>query len=134
MWEQVQDTTIKVLFVAATLTLIVSFFSDKNKSWYEAASIYAACLFIALFASTCDYVKEKQYLKLHDEIRNEEVSVVRGQYGLSQPSKVVNLVVGDIILVETGMRVPADCVLVDGMDITCDESIYNDNRESVVVK
>lgn len=79
-------------------------------------------------------MKEKQYLKLHDEIRNEEVSVIRGQYGLSQPCKVVDLVVGDVINIETGMRIPADCVLIDGMDITCDESLYNEDREVIVAK
>jgi calcium-translocating P-type ATPase len=123
-----------VLFIAATLTLVIGFFSEKDNAWVEGASIYFACAFIALFASSCDYMKEKQYLKLHDEIRNEEVNVIRGQYGLSQPCKVHNLVVGDVIHVEAGMRIPADCVLVDGMDITVDESMYNEDRESIVPK
>jgi P-type Ca2+ transporter type 2C len=38
------------------------------------------------------------------------------------------LVVGDIILIETGMRLPADCILLDGMDITADETMYNEGR------
>ena len=66
-------------------------------------------------------MKDRQYLKLYDEILNEEVNVVRGQYGLSQPCKVCDLVVGDIILIEAGMRIPADCMLLDGMDITVNE-------------
>lgn len=32
------------------------------------------------------------------------------------------------------MRIPADCVLLDGMDIEVDESMYNENRESLVQK
>jgi magnesium-transporting ATPase (P-type) len=87
-----------------------------------------------LFTTSCDYLKEKQYLKLFDEIRNQEVSVVRGQYGLSQPSLVSDLVVGDIVLIETGMRIPADCILLDGMDITADESTYNEGRPISVAK
>lgn len=83
-----------------------------------------ACLFITTLSSLCSWGKEKQYLKLHDEIKNEEVSVIRGQYGLSQVSKVSDIVVGDIILVEAGMRIPADCFLIEGMDITCDETMY----------
>lgn len=79
-------------------------------------------------------MKEKQLIKLYDSVRDEEVSVVRGQYGLSQPCKVLDLVVGDIILVETGMRIPADCILIDGMDIVCDESIYNEDRELLAPK
>jgi hypothetical protein len=49
----------------------------------EGVSIMLACLFITSVASLCNWGKEKQYLKLHDEILNEEVAVVRGQYGLS---------------------------------------------------
>ncbi len=37
---------------------------------------------------------------------------------------VTNLVVGDIILIEAGMRIPADSILIDGMDITVDETMY----------
>jgi magnesium-transporting ATPase (P-type) len=33
-------------------------------------------------------------------------------------------VVGDVILIEAGMRIPADCILIDGMDITVDETMY----------
>lgn len=32
------------------------------------------------------------------------------------------------------MRIPCDCVLLDGMDITVDESIYNEDRECIVPK
>ena len=42
--------------------------------------------------------------------------------------KAYDLVVGDIILVETGMRIPADCILIDGIDITVDEAVYCENR------
>lgn len=63
-----------------------------------------------------------------DEILNEEVNVIRGYSGLSMSCKVVDLVVGDIIIVETGMRIPADCILVSGQDITVDEGIYHEGR------
>ena len=133
---QFDDTTLRVLLVAATLTMIIGYV-DKDyslKGCIEGASIYFAVAFIALFASSFDYLKEKQYIKLYDEIRNEEANAVRGQYGLSQPCKVFNLVVGDIILIEAGMRMPADCVLLDGQDITIDESIYNEDRELIASK
>jgi P-type E1-E2 ATPase len=100
----------------------------------EGASIFFAVAFISLFAASNDYAKEKQFLKLHDAIRNEEVNVIRGQYGLSMSTKVFDLVVGDIVLIETGMRIPADCVLIEGLDITVDEGVYFEGRESIVRK
>lgn len=65
------------------VSLIVGYFNDKGGAWMEGVSIMLACLFITSVASLCNWGKEKQYLKLHDEILNEEVAVVRGQYGLS---------------------------------------------------
>jgi len=129
--------------VAATLTLVIGLFAGSRETedsgssgyeWVEGASIYFAVAFIAIFSASCDYMKEKQFLKLHDEVRNQEVSVVRGQYGLSQPVFTSEIVVGDIILIETGMRIPADCLLLDGMDITADETIYNEGRPMINAK
>jgi magnesium-transporting ATPase (P-type) len=40
-------------------------------------------------------------------------------------------VVGDILLVEAGMRIPADCILIEAMDLTVDEALYHEDRETV---
>jgi magnesium-transporting ATPase (P-type) len=71
---------------------------------------------------------------LHDAIRNEEVNVIRGQYGLSMTQKVHDVVVGDVIIIEQGMRIPADCILFEGIDVTVDETIYHENRETIIKK
>ena len=34
------------------------------------------------------------------------------------------MVVGDIITIEAGSKIPADCILLEGMDVSCDESMY----------
>ena len=31
-------------------------------------------------------------------------------------------VVGDVIILKSGIEIPADCILLDGIDISCDES------------
>jgi hypothetical protein len=71
--------------VAAVLTTLIGyFFSTSSSDTIEGISIFFAIALITGFASATNYMKEKQFLKLHDEIKNEEVSVIRGQYGLSQ--------------------------------------------------
>lgn len=47
---------------------------------------------------------------------------------------IYDLVVGDIIILETGARVPADCLLVEGQDLSIDESFYNQNEIRAVKK
>lgn len=113
------------MLIAATLTLLVGLFSDKENQWVEGVSIYAAVLLILFFSSSNEHLREKQFLKNYKEIIDEECMVVRGQYGTAVEIKCVDLVVGDIIQVETGMKVPADCIIIEGTDITVDESIYH---------
>jgi hypothetical membrane protein len=48
-----------VLLIAATLTLLIGLFSEKEYQWVEGASIYFAVAFIAIFTSACDLLKEK---------------------------------------------------------------------------
>jgi P-type E1-E2 ATPase len=90
--------------------------------------------FITFFSATTNYFKEKQFLKLYEEIKQEEVSVIRGQSGLSQPVRVFDVVPGDVVIVEAGSRVPADCLLIDGLDITVDEGMYHEDRVTIVKK
>lgn len=63
-------------------------------------------------------------------MKDEDTAVIRGKYGATQSVNIYKLVVGDIILLETGARVPADCILVEGQDISVDESFYDrdDNK------
>ena len=42
-----------------------------------------------------------------------------------------DLVVGDVIKIEAGMRIPADCVLIEGTDIATDESAMTGEPEQV---
>lgn len=49
---------------------------------------------------------------------------------------MTDLVVGDIIDINQGDRVPADCILIEEMNVTVDQSIYNfeDNEGEYVFK
>jgi high-affinity K+ transport system ATPase subunit B len=47
---------------------------------------------------------------------------------------VSDVVVGDIIIIETGMRIPADCIMLEGMDVTVNESPYFEDREAIAPK
>ena len=65
---------------------------------------------------------------------NEKITVLRGQYGTSQSILVSELVVGDIILLQAGDRVPADCFLIQEMDMTVDEKLYYSDKHDYAVK
>ena len=52
------------------------------------------------------------------------VTVYRGSFGNTTDIPVRELVVGDIVQIKQGDRVPADCLLVEEMNITIDQSLY----------
>ena len=60
--------------------------------------------------------------------------MIRGKYGATQSVNAYSLVVGDIVLLEAGNRVPADCILIEGEDFEVDENYYVDGPDPVVVK
>ena len=74
---------------------------------------------------------ERQLWKLVSSASVDKVAVFRGGEGLTQTIDVPDLVVGDIIKIEQGMKVPADCLLLHGIDISCDESAMTGEIEHV---
>jgi magnesium-transporting ATPase (P-type) len=129
LWDQFDERYIQILLVFATVSLVVSIFTKSenganSKKWLEAISIYFAVLFAAMVQTFCDWGKEKQFLRLQNEIQNEKVTVLRGQYGTSQTVLSKDLVVGDIVLLNQGDRVPADCILVQEMDMHVDQQSF----------
>ena len=58
-------------------------------------------------------------------MQNQKVTVLRGQYGTTQEILQTDLVVGDVVMLQAGDRVPADCLLIEEMDMFVDQSYYN---------
>lgn len=86
-------------------------------------------MFAAVISAACDYYKERQILSLKDEINSQEVTVFRGAFGNSVSIPIREIVVGDVVSIHAGDRVPADCVLLEEMNITIDESLYFNSKD-----
>ena len=112
------------LAVAAFFVLISKMILDPATGWIEGVSIYMAILLIVSFSAWNDWMKDRQFVKLQGYVKDEDIAVIRGKYGATQSVNIYKLVVGDVILLETGSRIPADCILLEGYDITVNESYY----------
>lgn len=88
--------------------------------WEGISIILVAVLLIAIIAGT-DYLKDKKYIELSSNIKEESVPVIRGKLGATQTISVWDIVVGDVVLLETGASVPADCLLIAAKDLQVDE-------------
>jgi P-type E1-E2 ATPase len=88
--------------------------NDYKWGWVPGVSIYIAIFIIVTITSANDWVKDKLFVNLQSRIKDEDIAVIRGKYGATQSVNVFKLVVGDIVLLETGSRIPADCILIEG--------------------
>ena len=124
--EQLEDRLIQALLILGALTVFTGFADSIAWGWLEGFSIFVAVGFLVSVAAWNDYEKDKQFLSLLGELKDEEIIAIRGKRGETQGVNVFDLAVGDIVLLETGCRIPADCVLLTGMDVVANEGKYND--------
>lgn len=71
-----------------------------------------AIFLIAIIAVT-DYLKDQKYIELSKNIKEENVPVIRGKLGATQSISVWDVVVGDVVLLQTGASVPADALIIE---------------------
>lgn len=132
-FEALKDKVLILLSVAAVVSLALGLYEtfgsgteydDEGKAipkvdWVEGVAIIVAIVIVVVVGALNDYQKERQFAKLNAKKEDYDVVVIRN--GEEKMISINDLLVGDLINVETGDVVPADAVLVDG-DIECDES------------
>lgn len=123
-----------MLLAVATFSFFVSLFSSEPNGWLTGVSIYIAVFFMTLISTVCNYGKENQFKNLLAQIHAEQATVIRGQYGVSSQIPVSDIVVGDILLLQQGDRVPADCLLIQEMDMTVNEKEFFPEQTHFAVK
>ena len=131
--ESLGDPIIKILLIALGIKIV---FLIKSFDWYETIGIIIA-IFLASFISTIsEYGSEKAFKRLQDEASKSKCRVKRNNKVFE--INIDDVVVGDIVLVSSGDKIPADGTLIEGK-ISVDESIltgetkekYKDINDSI---
>jgi len=95
---QFEDTWVQALLVLSLVAFICSFFTkDDPYAWMIGPTIVCVLLIAGLVQSLCDYVREKQIVRLCTEIQREKSNVLRGQYGVATTVLAEDLVIGDVL-------------------------------------
>ena len=127
--EKYEDPIIRILLVAAAVSLVLAFVEND---FVETIGIILA----VLFATTVGFYFERDAARKFNVLtalgEEQPVKVVRNEAVQSskfkvQSSKVIEIprrevVVGDLVIVETGDEVPADGLLIEATDLQVDES------------
>ena len=113
------DPIIKILLIALAIKTVFLF---KNFDWYETIGIVIAILLASLISTISEYGSEQAFEKLQEEVSKISCKVIRN--GKKQEISVKDVVVGDIVSLESGDKVPADGIVIKGR-ISVDESSLN---------
>ncbi|KAG2453047.1 hypothetical protein HYH02_002382 [Chlamydomonas schloesseri] len=123
VWEVVQDPILILLIAAAAVSTILgaAIPEEREKSaWVEGVAIWVAVLIVTLVGAGNDYSKDLQFRKLNAQKDRIEIKVVRGGQQILVPN--TDLVVGDVMLLDTGDKVVADAIVIDSQGLTMDEA------------
>ncbi|MCL2285946.1 MAG: calcium-translocating P-type ATPase, PMCA-type [Firmicutes bacterium] len=113
------DPIIRILLVALGVNLLLMI---RDANWYESAGIAVAVLLATLISTLSEYGSESAFEKLNEEAAHVKCRVRRDGKIVELP--IEEIVVGDIVYIQAGERVPADGMLVAG-EVDVDQSALN---------
>ena len=121
LWEQFTSTMALILSAAAVVSGLVGSFKD-------AATIFAIVILFALLGFAQDFRAERAIAAL----KRMAVPLVRVRRDMTvQELPSLQLVPGDIVLLEAGSVVPADCRLLEAHGLRVQEALLTGESEAV---
>lgn len=137
-WDKLRgnlgDPMIKILLVALGVNVLlwilglVGVIRSGAPEWYEPLGILVAIMLATLVSTISEYNNENAFQKLQEEASRIMCKVYRN--GVITEVAINDIVVGDAILLQSGDKIPADGILIDG-DIKVDQSVLNgESREA----
>lgn len=129
-WNAYNDRILIILTAAAIVSLALGVYEAVGQQrspeeppsldWVEGLAIEIAVVIVVLVTGINDYRREKQFVALNAKKDDRQVKAIRS--GKSVMISVFDVMVGDILHLESGDSIPADGILVGGHGIRCDES------------
>ncbi|MBR2337151.1 MAG: calcium-translocating P-type ATPase, PMCA-type [Clostridia bacterium] len=120
LWGNFGDPMIKILCVALIVNVVFACLGQVE--WYESVGIAAAVLIATLVSTFSEYKNENAFRKLQSEASQIKCKAYRN--GEVVEISINDIVVGDCIILQSGDKIPADGILVDG-NIQVDQSVLN---------
>lgn len=122
--ETFSDPMIKILLAIAALMIVMFFFGYAEI--YEPLGTIVAVLIVAIVSAKTGVASDTKYRELKDNTEKDKCKVHRN--GMITVIDVDDVVVGDKVLLQSGDKIPADGVLIDGA-LRVDNSALNGEAE-----
>jgi len=117
--EKFEDPVIRILIIAAFLAIGIGIFHHE---YIEGIGIIIAIFLATTLAFVNEYQASREFdilNKVNDEV---PIKVIRNGNYTTVPKK--DLVVGDIVILETGEEIPADGRVLEAVSFEVDESRF----------
>ncbi|MBD5320701.1 MAG: calcium-translocating P-type ATPase, PMCA-type [Bacteroides sp.] len=123
--EKFRDPLIIILLIAGVLSIVISFYEyyglgESKQVFIEPVGIFMAIILATGLGFYFEYKAEQEFAVLNRMSDDEPVMVVRDGNTTTVARREV--VVGDIVILQTGEEIPADCQLLEAMRLSVDES------------
>lgn len=120
-----EDPLFKILIMAFVLSIGISIYEfvwvgAGFKTFFEPIGIIVALVLATSIAFFLERSNEKTFQSLNEVNDDTLVKVIRNNNVCQVPRK--DIVVGDIVLLESGEEIPADCELLDSLNLSVNES------------
>ena len=119
------DPIIKILLIALAIKTVFLF---KNFDWYETIGIVIAIFLASFISSVSEYGSSKAFEKLQNEMSEGKCNVIRN--GKKIEISASEVVVNDIICLQSGDKIPADGYLIKGKLSVDESSLNGESKES----
>ena len=122
--ESLSDPIIKILLVALAIKIVFLF---KNSNIYETLGIALAVFLASFISAISEYGSEKAFERLNQENRVLKVKVLRNSN--KEVIGIDDVVVGDIVYLESGDKIPAEGILLSGEIVVDESSLTGESKE-----
>ncbi len=122
--ETFGDPMIKILLAIAAIMIVMFFFGQA--AIYEPIGTIVAILIVATVSAKTGVASDTKYRELKDSTEKDKCKVYRN--GLVTVIDIDDVVVGDKVLLQSGDKIPADGILIDGK-LKVDNSALNGEAE-----
>ncbi len=123
--EKFKDPIIIILLVAGLASVAISFYEyfylhEGKEVFFEPVGIFVAILLATGLAFIFELKAEREFSILNQVNDDELVEVIRNGNPMQVAKK--DVVVGDIVVINTGQEIPADGKLLEAVSLNVDES------------
>lgn len=123
------DKTWWVMGATALLSGICGWAAHGSKGLVQGISIIVAGLLMISIMAYADLVKDKRFVALQSIIKEGTIPVIRGKFGATHSRSIWELVVGDVIHLTSGDRIPADSLIIESSDLLVEEKQQVDDED-----